>query len=77
MQATIKRAEIECQCQCGYADTIHIDDAVEVDYLDVYIENELEELGWNFGDCPECALESIKESRGCHDLHVERDYMFA
>jgi hypothetical protein len=77
MQMTINKAEIACLCACGYEEIIHIEHPLAIGDLEEIIEMDLEELGWYGGECPDCARDSIKESRGCHDLHVERDYMFA
>ncbi len=75
---TIKNAEIDCVCACGYEDTAHIESPVAFDDLEEIVEMYLEnELGWRYGECPDCSSSAIEESRGCHDLHVERDYMFA
>jgi hypothetical protein len=78
MQMTINKAEIACVCACGYEDIAHIEESVAFDDLEEIVEMYLEdEMGWHNGECPDCARVSMEESRGCHDLHVERDEMFA
>jgi hypothetical protein len=74
MQMTINNAEIVCACACGHEDIAHIEESVAFDDLEAIVEAYLEyELGWYGGECPDCAENSMYESRGCDQYQQERE----